>query len=299
MTSCGNLRAELRQIAADLRPPGQRFIPVLKIAHQLGVRVCVRLERGCIRQTARIELATTTPTIYMTRQSPIEGDRRLERHEDHLLTPRERFSVAHELGHLVAFRELQVSPARERSEYWVQEECMHGFAAALLMPESLVDDWLSSVPVGEPVSPFALRHWARNTAKLSEEVVATQLCQRRPEIGFMKVVSTRRQKDNGEVLHVLFAASGEHLSLPRTHSHIKDEELLEKVTTEGTGTATMRRCKLWTSEPQDIRIAWRQAGAMKKFGQRLVRGASTETNSIFWISATFQKLKTSDQLALW
>jgi IrrE N-terminal-like domain len=139
MLACGNLREDLRGIASDLRPPGQSFVSVVKVAHELGVRVCVRLEKGCTRQTARIELAATTPTIYMTRHSLVDADRHLDLHEDHLLTPRERFSVAHELGHLIAFRQLQVPPARVKSEYWIQEECMHGFAAALLMPELMVD----------------------------------------------------------------------------------------------------------------------------------------------------------------
>ena len=296
---CENLQSGLEHIAADLRPAEQQFVPVLEIAHRLGVRVCVRLSKECRRPAARIEIAANPPTIYVTRRSPVEGGRILESHEDRLLSPRERFSVAHELGHLVAFRELKLTPSQEKSEYWTHEGCMHSFAAALLMPEWLLDGWLSSLPAGEPVSPFALRCWARDVTRLSEEVVATQLCLRRPEIGFMKVSTIRRRRDKCKVLRVLFAASGDRVSLPKTHSHVENKYLLERLAAESTGMATIRQCALGTCEPQDISIVWRHAGFFKAFDQDFSMDAAIESIPIYWISAAFQKSRAEHQLALW
>jgi hypothetical protein len=299
MPTCRAPQAELEQIAEHLRPAGREFIPVLRIADQLGVHVCIRFVKGRTRPTAQIELAATPPTIYLTRESSVDGVRLLEGHDDNLLTPRERFSVAHELGHLVAYKELQISPALKRSDYWAHEEYMHRFAATLLMPGWLLDSWLDTLPAWEPVSPFALRYWARNIAKLSEEVVATQLCLRRPDIGFLKVGSIRRRKDSSKVLRVLFAASGDELSLPNTHSHIDNKQLLEKLAAETTGTASIRNCVLGREEPQDISIVWRHAGFFKVSSKDCLNEASPEAIPFFWISAAFQKYETVHQLALW
>src|SRR5216684_2878242 len=110
MPSCGNLPLELEQFASSLRPPGRNFVSVLKIAHQLGTRVCLRFEKECVSLSARVELSAKPPTIYLTRHSPVRGERYLDNHEDHLLSPRERFSVAHELGHLVAYDKFHLLP---------------------------------------------------------------------------------------------------------------------------------------------------------------------------------------------
>ncbi len=299
MLACGNLQSQLEHLAEDLRPTGRQFIPVLQIAHRLGVRVCIRFQSWDAHTTAHIELAATPPTIYLSRPSSTIGLRRLQNHEDLLLTPRERFSVAHELGHLVAFRELHVSPALERSQYWVHEQCMHSFAATLLMPGQLIEDWLGSCPAWEPISPFALRHWARNIAKVSEEVVAKQLCLKRPEIGFIKVVLTKRSKDESTVLRVLFGATGERLALPKTHSHINNKHLLQNLSKEDTGSANIQELAFGEGEPQDVRIAWRHAGFLKEAKGRRKAEASGASAPIFWISVASQKREAGLQLPLW
>src|SRR5258708_6170201 len=120
MPTCGNLPLELEQFASSLRPSGENFVSVLKVAHRLGSKVCLRFEKECTRSSARVELSARPPTIYLTRHSPVRGERFLDTHEDHLLTPRERFSVAHELGHLVAYEKFRLLPANEKSDYWIQ-----------------------------------------------------------------------------------------------------------------------------------------------------------------------------------
>src|SRR5580698_1509046 len=97
-----DLGFRLEKFAADLRPSEQSFVSVLKIAHRLGSKVYLRFEKVLPQPVARVDLLAKPPTIYLTRHSPIAGERRLDRYEDHLLSCRERFSVAHELGHIVA-----------------------------------------------------------------------------------------------------------------------------------------------------------------------------------------------------
>lgn len=55
----------------------------------------------------------------------------------------ERFTIAHELGHLILLQESEFRPKR-RAEYWLGEQLCHHFASRLLIRSSLLDE------VGEP-----------------------------------------------------------------------------------------------------------------------------------------------------
>jgi len=295
MTVCQGLRSELEKLAGDLRPTDREFVSVLGVAQRLGVRVCLRLVKGAVSPAARIEMGLTPPTIYLGRSSSIEGTRYLGDREDRILTARERFSVAHELGHWIAFKELRLSPSIDKSSYWDHERCMHGFAASLLMSGQVIDSWLNTCPSWEPISPFALRHWARNVTRLSEEVVATRLCSRRSEIGFLKVSSVKRKRNGSRVLKVLFAASGDQVSIANTHAHIENRALMEKLEEDGVGTASLAESALGGKGSQLLRVAWRQAGTLKSS-----YGSGSQAGSpIFWISATVQRVLAIRQLALW
>ena len=297
MWDCSNLQLQLEGLAARLRPPHCRFVPVLQIAEELKAKVCIRFDkaRPCPTQ---IELAGPYPTIYLGRRAPHPGDQFLEASEERLLTPRERFSVAHELGHLVALRELDLQPARERTDYWTQEGWMNGFAAALLVAEWLVDEWLDSIPSGQPVSPYQLRRIASEEMRLSEEVIAKRLCQRRPSIGFLKVACVRRRKDHRRLLRVLFAASGDALTLPRTHAHIENEPLLRRLDGENFGSAAAHGFSSGILH-EGVQFAWRRAGAGRKLGADPCNSSRPEIDGIHWVSLALQASERSCQLSLW
>ncbi len=299
MPICGNMPLELEQIASSMRPAGRSFVPVLKIAHQLGTRVCLRFERERERLSARVELSRKPPTIYLSRLSPVTGERYLDNHEDHLLSPRERFSVAHELGHLVAYDKFHLLPAGEKSEYWIQEEWMHKFAATLLTPDSLIDNCLNGLRLGEPVCPFILRDAAADIARLSQEVLATQLCLKRRDIGFLKVAFAKKKADNQPVLRVLFSASGDQLRLPKNHSHIDHGHLLRRLESEDLGSATLQRCALGKLDPQDVNIAWRRMGALRGLDRRSPNKESEAPIPVFWVSLASYIHTPEYQLALW
>lgn len=280
-----SLRSRLEQAANDLRPSERcRRISVLGIAQQLNARVCVRFEKERQQGSALVDLASRPPIIYLIRRGTVQGKRYIEIHEESVLTPRERFSVAHELGHLIAFTKFQIRPAEKVSDYWVQEECMHNFAATLLAPDWLLDGWLDSIAVEALVPPFALRRWANVEAGLSEEVVATQLCKRRAGIGFVKVAATARKKDRAPVLRVLFSASARDLGLPKRHAHIADNQLIRALATGDVGRAHLRQSSLDQSRIQDLQVAWRRAGHIVGQGRTVNGDPVTESIPIFWVS---------------
>lgn len=65
------------------------------------------------------------------------------------ISPQERFTVAHELGHWVLMRETSFRVLRE-ADYWLGEELCNGFASRLLLPDRLLDT------VAEPTSATVL-----------------------------------------------------------------------------------------------------------------------------------------------
>lgn len=299
MGTLGSLPVALERFASDIRPRGKGFVSVLKIACQLGARVCILLETDSVRRHARIDLAAEPPTIYLIRRSPVCGEKYLNNHEDHLLTPRERFSVAHELGHLVAYQRFNVFPATEKSTYWAQEEWMHRFAGALLTPDAILDECLLGLGAGEPVCPFTLYSAAADRVRLSQEVLATQLCLRRPDIGFMKLGVDRRVGDREKVLRVLFSVAGRQLKLPKNYSHIDEEHLVRRLEADQAGTITLRQCALGKLEPQDFNISWRLMGTLNGSAGK---NSSTKLRSlmpIFWVSIASYVERDVRQLVLW
>jgi hypothetical protein len=62
-----------------------------------------------------------------------------------LLSPQERFTIAHELGHYILMRDTAFRPQRD-ADYWLGEQLCNRFASRLLIPDSLLD------PLVEPQS---------------------------------------------------------------------------------------------------------------------------------------------------
>ena len=64
------------------------------------------------------------------------------------LTPRERFTLAHEIAHAVIEMELPLRPKRN-AEYWALEERCDRFAVQLLVPENIVHSYQSGCATAE------------------------------------------------------------------------------------------------------------------------------------------------------
>lgn len=292
-------QSQLEGFASQLRPQGRRFVSVLQVAQALESKVCVKFETTQSSSSACLDLAKCPHTVFLNRRAPTKGLRFLSLDDEHLLTPRERFSVAHELGHLVAFRELNMLPAREKSMYWTQEAWMNRFAATLLIPDILLQEWLGTVQADQPVSPFCLRRWASEEAKLSEEVVASQLCLRRPSIGFLKVQPVMRKRDDHRVLRVSFSASGGAISLPKTHSHVDDEQLLLKLEAETSGNSTTDGNSAVSPTGLPLRVAWRRGGLTPTHHPNAQQESGPHTGAFWWISAAALTAEPQSQLNFW
>jgi Zn-dependent peptidase ImmA (M78 family) len=135
-------------------------VSVVSIAHELGTVISLRFHTSPGPHFAQIDLGDTPPKIIVYRSGQRNGEREIREGDENLLSPRERFSIAHELGHWVAFSRFRIGPQSERRVYWEHERVMNAFAGCLLAPDWLVMRWLDQVPEGRPVPPFAVRYWA-------------------------------------------------------------------------------------------------------------------------------------------
>lgn len=77
------------------------------------------------------------------------------------LSPRERFTVAHEIGHIVLYHH-GVRPPRDRSEYWRIEDLCNLFAGQLLIAEH---ELVEAFPPERPIGPRELLLRTKRLAK--------------------------------------------------------------------------------------------------------------------------------------
>jgi hypothetical protein len=252
-----DLEKELVRFAQGLRPAGTVSDSVLSIAYKLGTAVWLCVHTGRDSRCAQIDLANDPAKIILYRSGDVDGERQVRLWEDDLLTKKERFSIAHELGHWIAFSKFKIGPQAKKSKYWEQERAINAFAGSLLAPDWLVAKWLRETPVDAPISPFALRNWASSQCRSSEDVVAKALVRQRKTIGFLKLVCMKR-RDGKEILKVLCSAAGEAVNLPPDGSYIDDVQFKNLLHAKKAGDATISHLQLCKCAPQNLKISWRR-----------------------------------------
>jgi hypothetical protein len=283
-TNPAAIERELMAWAQKLRPIGKPYVSVLNVASELGTVVALRVHANVAPSSAQIDLRHRPPKIILYRAGKVDGEREIQPSEENLLTPRERFSVAHELGHWIVTNHLGCNPQLDRKSYWEHELAINTFAGCLLVPDWLVENWLKSTPEGTPVEPFALRYWADSECRISEEVVAKQLAKHRESIGFLKVSPGKKVKDGAPFLLTLFSASGNAVRLPHARSHIESPDLYTLLEAERVGTAWLPDLKIGRCDAQALRIAWR-------------RGRPLKTLETIWISVALKNAESPKSLS--
>lgn len=264
-------KQELLNLASSLRPAGKPSVSILEIAHQLGAVVSLQLHTARKSETAQINLRSRPPKILLYRFNSAQGEREIDGREEGILTPRERFSIAHELGHWLLLDRLGIDPQQGGRSYWVQEEAVNAFAGKLLVPDWLAEDWLGDTRQEEPVPTFALRKWAEQS-RVSEEVVAKALVRHRDQIGFLRLLPSVRKRDGLPVLQAILSARGARLELPNERSHLADPELMDLVNTSQIGsTKWFVGLRLGRCPAQDLGVTWRH-------------GNRFDSRTTFWLS---------------
>jgi len=275
-----NIEEELSRWAHELRPVGGPFVSVLEIAHRLGIVVSIRVHTTGGSPDAQIDFRHQPPQILLYRSGSVEGHHEVQAYEESILTSRERFSVAHELGHWFAVSHLGVSTQLDKKAYWEHERAVNEFAGRLLAPDWLVRSWLRDTPEGVPIHPFALRFWATSACRTSEEVIAKAIVRHRSSIGFLKLLPATN-KNASNVLLVLSSAAGKGLLLPKERSHLDSPVLYRFLSDSKVGSTSLQGIRLGRCEAQDLQMAWR-------------RGYSVNSQETIWLSLALQSDNCAD-----
>src|ERR1700688_1545418 len=277
-----HFECDLLNWAGLLRPKGRKFASVIEIASSLGAVVSLRVHTTAGSPSAELDFRHRPPKINLYRRGKADGEREVLASDENLLTARERFSVAHELGHWIALTHLSVEPRSDKRGYWEQERVINLFAGSLLAPDWLVEEWLEGVSRSEPISPFSLKAWAGTQCRTSEEVVAKRIVQHRSSVGFLRVVPARRRRDGARVLKVLCSAAGEELMLPFERSYIYESQLFGLVEKNRVGSASVSDLPLGRCAPQNLRVSWR-------------RGKPLGSEETTWISFALRRDESGDK----
>lgn len=255
--------SKMMELAEVTRPrPDSPSVPVLGLAASLGVKVTLRGSAGARETHARLAYSSP-PEIAVYRSGTLEFRKCLGPSEERILRPRERFSVAHELGHWLARRDLGIEPVSDGRAYWEQEALMNEFAQTLLVPPSLVDGWLRRSAVGSIVHPMQLRRWAESCL-VSEDVIASALCRVRPEMGILRMEVMSKMRGGTRLMKVRFSVGGANLSLPRVHTQVGDAALLKLLASRELGFAQDVLITIRDRRKIRVSLAWRRADSKSK-----------------------------------
>lgn len=289
--------------AIELRPSkGHPAAHLVQIAYDLGIDVSLVL-RPIETQTqyqATCELRER-PRILVYRFSPSPGVASVTPADEHLLSRRERFSIAHELGHCIAYKSYRVKPVsanKDRREYWRQEHTMNEFANTLLVPPWLSSRWTSQLDTLDATCVFRIRDWA-NDCRASLEVVVTALARDTQGLGFLKVAEGIRVKDEKRVLVVLHSSSSNDVKLPNLFSHIYDVDFVDAISGSA-GVTTSPQCQIGSLELGDVQLAWFATTGKTRSRRREFREAIRLSRVIYWICAFTGRSSSRDgQDTLW
>jgi hypothetical protein len=250
----------LRRVAVELRPVSQSaFISLAKISNDLGIDVELNIYTDGRVREAQSEVATSQPKIIVYRRGNANGVLPVTPKTEHLLSPRERFSVAHELGHVLAYKHFNVRPVLKQKnsrEYYTQESCMDEFATVLLVPDWLARRWLGDAPKLEAISLRSVENWASKYCGVSRAVIARGLARVDPHIGFMKLGEGTRIAGGDRLFIVYDSVRGASLSLPRQHSFIDDQLVMSKII-KSSGSCTIHAAHLGEATSGNLSVAWR------------------------------------------
>ncbi len=289
MTREQEVRSLLQSRARELRPVGERpAAQLVQIANQLGVEVKLVLcpINGKTPYQARCEIHAHSLQIVIYRHSATAAVAPINPSDEHLLSSRERFSVAHELGHCIAYQSCGLKPVQERDnrrEYWYHERVMNEFASALLVPLWLSSRWRSQLANIDATCLFRVGDWAKE-CKTSPEVVVTALVRDMEGIGFLKVGEGLRVRTDKRVFVVFHSSSSNNLTLPNLYSHIDDTDFVNTIKGKG-GVISLPRCRLGSIELNDLQVAWRTVSGKARSRRREFREAIRLSGSLYWVCA--------------
>lgn len=231
---------------------------LLGLCARLGIEVAVNF--GAYARERRATLTfSRPPRIDLFRDAAPRRPIHLAPRDEGRLKSHERFSVAHEIGHFLALRELGVEPvvptAERRSEYWKHEGAINRFASRLLLPAARLDGMLAAAPRGAHLPVRLLMRWAREV-RLSRIALAGRVAERREDFGYLELEFRRDPKLPRLLLVVREWAASPDLDLPRAASKVRNDRLVSVLQQGLRGTRHLPGVSFDGKRIQSLHLSW-------------------------------------------
>lgn len=258
-----DVATSLWKMAFDLRPPVYgRFVSIILLAQKLGLRVRLTITSAAVSRKAHLVM-DTQGEIVLFRSGPSPASLLLGAHDEHLLRPSERFSIAHEMGHWLAFMQFGLSPIEptkgNASEYWRQERIFNRFAGRVMVPDWLIQSWLSDRASHEPIAVKELNQLSTEL-RISRIVIAARICERMENVGFLELNVDAADDSTNVTFRVAEVATGSAFKLPNIHKLIRDHSLSE-LFEAASGSRYFARITIDGIDFQDCFVSWAFDGA--------------------------------------
>lgn len=145
-----------------LLPSSRVPIDIEGIVRSLGISIVFSLQSDPSRVAEARKGVQNRYSIVLFRDSDEEKE----------LSPAERFSLAHELGHILLDLRYGLQP-KNRDQYWEAEEWCDSFAAELLIPQNAVPRNHISLPL----QALAILNEVEERCRVSHEAAARRIAQ--------------------------------------------------------------------------------------------------------------------------
>lgn len=240
----------------------KEYISLLEFTDSLGFTVILQLSPNA-STAGRIDLLAQDPVITIYRKSKIVGKKSLKGNDEKLLTSRERFTIAHEIGHYYAYKYCGLLPEQggDKKEYWKQEKIVNSFAGELLMPNWLSIRWIKGLKKEDYLNVVLLNY---RRLGISLDVALSGVCRVDKYIGFMKVIKGAKKKDSATVLKVVWSYFGSATKMPGKGSHIDSIDVISAIEGSKLGSALLRNCNLGKNHNNDYNLFWQYYGQTSK-----------------------------------
>jgi hypothetical protein len=181
--------AVLRRRAAELTSGLSTFpVQVRPICAELGIKVVRRSSVPSGKAyLAWNQGSTSEPLVLLATSGIIEWD---------------RFCTAHEIGHFVLISTFHDTPSNNK-DYWKTEALCDEFARELLTPGTMVETWLSLVPVKELSTYFDACMGLAHDARVPWVQAAKRIHAARAGVAFFR--ATKNQAGDYIIRHSSFA----------------------------------------------------------------------------------------------
>lgn len=180
------LRLCAEQLVGGMSAP----IHVRALLRRFGVALEKRLGDPDIREGEVRRTSAGRYIVYIVRR---DG-------QPAILTPRERFTLAHELGHILLDRRFGLRPG-DHDEYTAVEHACNEFAASVLVPRSAIEP----SAILDSVAAFELLRRTRLRCQVSTLVAGRQLANLRSDVAYFEGLITRNA-DGEQVVAVQWSA---------------------------------------------------------------------------------------------